>query len=496
MFLNFSQPKEHTIFASKNNTLNTMTNTLIYPQFPTLGSLFAPIVNFVKNALALFTKPDDAAINIDEVRERSTSLIDRLFDDSKEFQSFDKPPGNDQEPEEKEPEEEEGEEKEPEEKEPDEEEGEVKPEEVDFESDETMARKTAKENGRKLKELETRHADLVVKNTEAEKERDELRQRLQQYEQVTIDPRATPAYQEVLGEMWRDVDAAIAEELPPAASGLSDKFGKYVAQYLPTLKMESGDRAAAVSKLKQSIATDLNGLDTPYEELLEDDRIAADELARQVLAVIRRNAPRATKLMEIESEVRDRAKKGRLATGLREFEDKANFISATVQPVGSLSDSLIEKAPDVPEAIVARMAKEDSVFETKLKAAKSVVAELLAGSPKPLTESEMDALEEQGIDLNEYQKRRMKEYRDKIKQHAPLLVRGLALASLTNKTLTTYAKEHLKGSRKRDELEILNDLSRKSSVQKLTKEQEEAEARKKQDEDPRKRPLATKNLFE
>lgn len=477
-----------------------MTNTLVYPQFPTFGSLWASFVGFMKTSLAVFTEPtgsEDAPVNIGEIQARADTLVDRLFDDNKDFTPFEKPPGE-EEPKpdnEDEPGEEPGDE--PGEEGPEGDPGKSGEEDkVDFESDETMARKTAKENGRKLKELEAKHGDLVVKHTEAEKERDELRQRLQQYEQVTIDPRATPAYQEVLGEMWRDVDAAIAEELPPAAAGLSDRFGKYVAQYLPTLKMQAAERADAVTKLKRTIAVELSGLDTPYEDLLEDDRMAADELARQVLGVVRRNAPKATKLIEIENEVRDRAKKGRLATGLREYEDKANFIASAVQPVGSLSDELIEQAPDVPEAIVARMAKEDAVFETKLKAAKTLVAELLAGAPKPLTESEMDALEEQGIDLNEYQKRRMKDYRDRIKENAPLLVRGLALTSLTNKTLGTYAKEHLKGARKRDELDILNDLSRKTSVQKLTKDQAEAEARKKQDEDPRTRPLASRSIFD
>lgn len=484
-----------------------MTNTLVYPQFPTFGSLWASFVEFAKSALAVFNDPNsgvDDSIDIGEVRERAGSLVDRLFDDNKDFTPFEKPsedgnqdPGGNQDPEDK------PDDQDPEDK-PDDQDSEDKPDDqdleddgkIDFESDETMARKTAKENGRKLKELETKHGDLVVKYTEAEKERDELRQRLQQYEQVTIDPRATPAYQEVLGDMWRDVDAAIAEELPPAAAGLADRFGKYVAQYLPTLKMQAAERAEAVAKLKRTIAVELSGLDSPYEDLLEDDRMAADELARQVLGVVRRNAPKATKLIEIENEVRDRAKKGRLATGLREYEDKANFIASTVQPVGLLSDDLIAQAPDVPEAIVARMAKEDTLFETKLKAAKNLVAELLAGAPKPLTESEMDALEEQGIDLNEYQKRRMKDYRDRIKENAPLLVRGLALTSLTNKTLATYAKEHLKDARKRDELDILNDLGRKTSVQKLSKEQAEAEARKKQNEDPRLRPLATDGLFD
>ena len=463
-----------------------MTYTAYYPQFPSLGLLFAPLVRFAKSALALFQDgAGDAPVNIEEVRARGATLIDRLFDDEKELKPFDKPSGGGDDPPPDRKDDDAGDDPPPDRK------------DRDFEADdESMARKTARENGRELKDLKTQHADLVVKHANAEKERDELRQRVQQYEQVTIDPRTTPAYQEVLGEMWRDVDAAIAEELPPAATALSNKFSKYVADYLPTLGMKSDERAAAVAKLKQRIAVELTNSDEPYEDMLEDDRVAADDLARQVLAVIRRNAPRATKLLEIESEVRERAKKGRLASGVREYDERANFIKSAIKPVGEMEDKLVAAAPEIPEAILTRMAKNDPAFMDKLNDAKVIVEELLTGAPKPLTESEMDALEEQGIDISDYQKKRMKDYRDRVKTYAPLVVRGLALANLTNKTLTTYAKEHLKAGKHLDELDVLDNLQRKKVDTKTSKEA--AEAKKKEEAanaDPRSRPLPVAKIF-
>ena len=477
-----------------------MTYPAYYPQFPNLGLLFAPLIRFAKSALAVFQDgADDVPVNIEEVRARGATLIDRLFDDEKELKPYDKPPGgggDDPPPDKKD--DDTGDDPPPDKK--DDDAGDDPPpdkKDRDFEADdESMARKTARENGRELKDLKTQHADLVVKHTAAEKERDELRQRVQQYEQVTIDPRTTPAYQEVLGEMWRDVDAAIAEELPPAATALSNKFSKYVADYLPTLNMKSDERAAAVAKLKQRIAVELTNPDEPYEDMLEDDRVAADDLARQVLAVIRRNAPRATKLLEIESEVRERAKKGRLASGVREYDEKAKFIKSTIKPVGEMDDKLVAAAPEIPEAILTRMAKDDPAFMAKLTDAKNIVEELLAGAPKPLTESEMDALEEQGIDISDYQKKRMKDYRDRVKTYAPLVVRGLALANLTNKTLTTYAKEHLKAAKRLDELDVLDNLQRKNVTTKTSKEL--AEAKKKEEAakaDPRSRPLPLDKVF-
>jgi hypothetical protein len=494
-----------------------MTNTAFYPQPITWSSFFnfLPVVELFRSIVTSFTENADAGgpVNVAEIRERQSTLEDRLFDDSDELKPFERPsgggdgdPGKDDKGDDDGAGDDgegdkggsdDGEEDDSEEGEKDKDKDKDKDEDFDYEKDsESMARKTARENGRRLKELEAQHADLIVKHTTAEKERDELRQRVQQYEQVTIDPRTTPAYQEVLNEMWNDVDAAIAEELPPVATELSNKFSKYVAQYLPTLRMQAGERAAAVAKLKETIAVELGGHDVPYEELLEDDRVAADELARQVLAVVRRNAPRATKLIEIENEVRERAKKGRLASGVREYEDRANFIKQAIKPVGELDDKLIEQDPEIPEAIVTRMAKEDPDFDARLKSAKSDIEELLAGGPKPLTEAEMDALEEQGVDLNEYQKRRLISFRERVKKNAPLLVRGLALAHLTNKTLTTYAKEHLKERKKRDELAVLDSLRRHNDVKATAAEKEKLQQQKaKENEDPRKRPLAVDSIF-
>ena len=490
-----------------------MTNTAFYPQPISWSSFFnfAPVVEFFRSVVASFTENADAGdpVNVAEIRERQSTLEDRLFDDSDELKPFERPsgggdgdPGKDDKGDDESGDDEGGDDKGEQgdegEQGEDSKGGEKdKDEDFDYEKDsESMARKTARENGRRLKEMEAQHADLIVKHTTVEKERDELRQRVQQYEQVTIDPRTTPAYQEVLNEMWNDVDAAIAEELPPVATELSNKFSKYVAQYLPTLRMQAGERAAAVAKLKETIAVELGGHDVPYEELLEDDRVAADELARQVLAVVRRNAPRATKLIEIENEVRERAKKGRLASGVREYEDRANFIKQAIKPVGELDDKLVEQDPEIPEAIVTRMAKEDPDFDARLKAAKSDIEELLAGGPKPLTEAEMDALEEQGVDLNEYQKRRLISFRERVKKNAPLLVRGLALAHLTNKTLTTYAKEHLKERKKRDELAVLDSLRRQNDVKATATEKEKLQQQKaKENEDPRKRPLAVDSIF-
>jgi hypothetical protein len=105
-------------------------------------------------------------------------------------------------------------------------------------------------------------------------------------------------------------------------------------------------------------------------------------------------------------------------------------------------------------------------------------------------------LEEQGVDLNDYQKRRLKDFRERVKRNAPLLVRGLALANLTNKTLTTYAKEHLKSRKKLDELEVLDSLRRQNTVKKTSEEQAKLQQQKeKENDDPRKRPLAVDSIF-
>jgi len=325
---------------------------------------------------------------------------------------------------------------------------------------ESRAQAEAKKNGKLLKAEKARAAQLLLDKKKSDDELADARARLEEFNKLTIDPRSTPEYLELNEQMWKDVDTAVAEELPSSAAKLSDHFAGYLKAYLASTRLGTSERTAAVSELKARIVSDMGGFSDPYSELLDDERVAADTLAREVLSVVRRNAPRAEDMIKLESKLREKAKAGRLVQGAREYDRSYSALTPVLDGLGNLPDNLVEENPYSPEAVLTQLVKHNEKLDKKLKKSKADVLEIIMG-PKPITDKEYETLEEQGVDIKEFLQTKEKAFAAKRAKLLPVIVKALAVLPFANKAMEALAREQREESEKRDELETLGSIESK-----------------------------------
>jgi uncharacterized coiled-coil protein SlyX len=356
---------------------------------------------------------------------------------------------------------------------------------------ETKAQADAKKYGRLVKELETDLTSERLEKARIEEELKVAKERLAEFSQVTIDPRSVPAFKKLNDEMWADVDLAVAEELPSSAAGLADRFTPYMKSYLLATRLSGPDRAKAIAALKASIVGDLGGFDDPYEELLDDDLKAADILAKDVLAVIRRNADRAGEMITLQTEIQEKSKLGRLVHGAKEYERTRSSLKPLVEGLGKMEDKLIEENPYSPEAVVAQLVKQSPKLAKKLEEAKDSVLDIMLGE-RPLIDTEYKNLEEQGVNIKEFLSERSRKFEEKRGKLIPLLVRGLFTAGITKKALESLIKEQREAAEKKDEVDVLTDIERRRQRRPKATDLEE---KKKKEIPPHERPNPLDKIF-
>lgn len=356
---------------------------------------------------------------------------------------------------------------------------------------ETLAQKQAKEFGRKAKRLENELITARLELTNKEEALREAQSRIAEFSKVRIDPTSTPEYKTVNEEMWKLIDEAVAEDLPRSASGLPAKFNSYMREYLATDKLTDSARSEAIDKLRERIVKDLGDFEYAYTDLIDEEKRRADTLAKDVLKVLRNAKPKALELIAVHSKLEEQAKSGRLDFSASEHARAMKEYAPTVAHLGKMDDELVEKSPYAPEAVVAQLAKKSPKLAAKLESAKNDVLEIVIGL-KPLSSKDYDKLEEEGVDIAEYEKNRKKAHAEKKRKLLPLLVRGLFSASITNKSLETLVKKEREEREKGDEFDALDEIERDRKKKVETK----VPAKKKVVEiDPRKRPNPISKYF-
>lgn len=300
---------------------------------------------------------------------------------------------------------------------------------------ESVAQKLAKENGRRVKELETtlKERDLDVER--ATKERDEIRARLEEIEVTRIDPRDHPDFLSLQGEIMTDVDEA-AEVLVNDPTVLVNNFGKFMTAYL-SLPENGKERASELANLKVTIAETLG--DVPYEDLSPEEKSSTDKLVTEVLRVVQRNSGKTRQLKKVHADLSERAKKGLLSVGARDYELNVAEFKPVLDAVGDLPEDVIEENPNSPEAVVARLAKTSPEVKKRLDGARKDVMELLVG-PRVLTQAEINKMESNGTDVKKFLVDRERAFRERKKRLAPLLVQALVTRSHYKQVLEKLAK--------------------------------------------------------
>lgn len=350
---------------------------------------------------------------------------------------------------------------------------------------ETIARKMAKENGRRAKELQAQLTEKEVEFNRVQEELEQTRAKLQKFETVKIDPKSHPDYKAINDEIWDDVDST--EELLPTSgkTTLGNQIGPYISSYLKAKVLQPEERKGSMKELRNRIVDDLGSFDLPYDELMDDEKRTADDLVNKVLNLVQRNAPKTKKLQDISNDLEEKAKRGQLEHGVTDYAQKVNTVLPVFAAFAEITEEVIEADPYAPESVVAKKIKEDPDYQRRFKRVEKDVIEAFFG-PKPYTQKELDDMELRGTDLQSHHKERNKSFEAKRQKMISLLAQSLMTRAEDKELRRELAELKRKKESEESEMDALDKIKPKKGK----------EPEKKKFEGPaRNRPLPTAILF-
>lgn len=280
---------------------------------------------------------------------------------------------------------------------------------------ESKAVERARIEGKRRKELELEKKEWELERDRIQNERDEYERRLKEFESTKIKPTEHPDFIAMRDEILKDVKEEVDDLESDNADDIYKNLGGYIERY------RKADAADAMSKFKDEVASELfEGTDT-WDELERDDR----RVVNAAIKLIKKSTGKADKLEDLRNSLEERANKGILAVGVKEYERNAAEFQPILDAVGDLSDEIIEANPYAIESAVARIAKTD---KKRLESAKKDVFEIMNGL-RPLTQEELEKLNANGTDVKAFQLQRQKALVEKKKKLAALLIQGLVTRS-------------------------------------------------------------------
>lgn len=414
--------------------------------------------------------------------ERSEGVLDKLFggEPEKEVVEEEKEDVVEEVEEEEESSEEEGTTEEEEEEETDWDASDDK-DDVDPKN-ETAARKQAKLKGREAKELKTKLTERELELDRIQKERDDLKARLEEVETTRIKPEDHPEYTEARDSILADARSA-SRRLPGRSKVLlPQNFGTLMSEFLVAEAAGPDEIIEADAKLAGTIADSLELTEVPYKELDEDERAVLQPTIDKVVDLLERNAGKTKDLQKLHGTLSERAKTGLLSTGVRNYENTVKEFKPVLDSIGDLADDVIESNPHAVESLVAKMVKSSPEAAKRLEKAKADVLEALVG-PRALTQKEIDKLESNGADVKQFLAERAKAHRAKQQKLAAMFVQGLMTRATLKETMAKLSKYETEEEAEDSEF----DAIRKTTKKKATPVEKEVR--------PKDRPSALTKLF-
>lgn len=328
---------------------------------------------------------------------------------------------------------------------------------------ETVARQQAKENGRKVKELSTRLTEFELEKKRVEDELVEARKQIDNFKSVQVDPASHPEYKKIVDSIWTAVEAT-EDKLPLNGKfELREKFNGYIHEFRAAKALPREERRKALDNLKSQISDHMGNFDSPYDELMEDDRIKADGIISKVMDTVESQAPLTLKLDELRQEIQTKAQKGQLERGVEDYTKQVGSISQVLASIEAIPDDAIEADPYAPESVVAKMVKGDDAQKKRFKNIEKDITEAFIG-PRPLTQTELDALEAQGKDLKQFHKERQKQSEAKRTKFVAYLAQHLMTRAEEKGLRKELAELKAKYEGEESELDALDKIKpRKSS---------------------------------
>lgn len=324
---------------------------------------------------------------------------------------------------------------------------------------ETVARKMAKENGRRAKQAEAKITELELEIDRVKADLEAREARLQEVESLQVDPRDFPEVKEVRNKVLADVKrgAAMLGVKDPAV--FRDNFGTYIQSFMDADSLDGAEFDSALGDLRKRIIKEVGGFEDDYEDLDYTEQAKADMIADKALSVIERAVPDTKKAMELAEKFKSRSKVSQFAVGTREYEAAMSEFKPVLDAIGDLPEDALKADPHSVPAIVARMVKESPEARRRVEKAKADVVEIILG-PRALTPDEVAKLEANGKDLKSFYAERQKIVAEKRKKLLPLLVQGLATRAVFADVLKKLSKYESDNAADEDEFDAMEQARR------------------------------------
>lgn len=324
---------------------------------------------------------------------------------------------------------------------------------------ETVARKMAKENGRKAKQAQARVTELELELDRVKSELEVRQARLQEVESLQLDPRDYPEVKEVRQKVLADVKrgAALLGVRDPAV--FRDNFGTYIQNFMDADALDGAEFDSAIGGLRKQIIKEVGGFEDDYEDLDSVDQARADAIADKALAVIERAVPDTRKAMDLAEKAKSRAKVSQFAVGTRDYEAAMSEFKPVLDAIGDMPEEALAADPNSVPAIVARMVKESPEARRRVEKAKADVMEIILG-PRALSPDEVARLEANGTDLKSFYAERQKVVAEKRKKLLPLLVQGLATRAVFADVLKKLSKYETENAEEEEEFDAMENARR------------------------------------
>lgn len=328
----------------------------------------------------------------------------------------------------------------------------AEPVDEDEPKNESHARKRAKEEGQRRKQLEAEKKEWEIERDRLSKELEESKSKLNEFETTRIKPEDHDDYKALVNEILTEVRDEVEGFDAPGAKSLL-KIGDYTQKYRVVDK--ATDRDDQLAAFKTQLAKDLFE-DREFEELDKDER----KEVTAALKLIKKATSKADKLTELHNDLEKRSKNGTLAVGLREYETTTKEYQPILDSIGDLPDDVVEENPTTLESVVARIAKSSPDGKKRVENAKRDVVEILFGQ-RPLTQAEIDKYEANGGSYKELLASRQKSLNEKRKKLLPMLVQGLVGRSEFKKALAELAELKTKKESEESEDDALQKITKK-----------------------------------
>lgn len=290
---------------------------------------------------------------------------------------------------------------------------------------ETVARKMAKENGRRAKLAEAKLTEYELEIDKLKADLEAEKSRREEIESVQVDPRDFPEVKSLREKVLNDVKRGAAMLGVRDPKTFRDNFGGYITSFMDADALEGEAFDDAIAGLRKQIIKEVGGFEDDYEDLDYTEQARADVIADKAMSVLERAVPDTRKAIELAEGLKSRSKVGQLAVSTREYQTAVAEFQPVLDAIGDLPEDVIASDPHSISTVVARMVKESPEARRRVEKAKADVLEVILG-PRAITQEEADKLQANGKDLKSFYAERQKLVAEKRKKLLPLLVQGLA----------------------------------------------------------------------